>query len=556
MRTTPFLETLFVASKASGIVPFHPNSSQRLALAKIEEQLDEIKMVRAIILKSRQIGMSTLAEGLALLFEMCFPPLGGLVIAQDNRTSRDLLEKTKLMWNTWPLRERFGNPRYATRSEMHWRNGSRLVIHSAKEVHSTRGITAQVLHCSEVAFWPDPREMMKGLLQGVPHTPKTMVLMESTANGVGGFFYDFWQAAVEGENEYVAIFIPWFLHEEYESPSTARLGRLDDEEKVLAKLMARPVKVTATLTLPGLTDTQIADKLRWRRWKIEDLAGDVEGFHQEYPSSPEEAFVSAGVNIFPLTSLQACYSAETAVARGELIRDTSGRPAFSHNPDGPMKLYRRPADSGVWAADPNLYMVAGDPTFTTENDPAVIQVINRRSMEQVAVWEQKIDPISFAEELAKMGHFYNHATVTCEIEGPGYGTIGRLAEIYDRIWQHHYADRWKNRARGQQLGWSTNRQRKEYAIGWTKKLVNDRSLILHDPRTFNQLRDYVNGPDGMGPADPNGHDDHVMALAIALACHAFEGPLAPLLTVGPRRDIDLDAMEQFQATRPGILGGA
>jgi hypothetical protein len=127
--------------------------------------------------------------------------------------------------------------------------------------------------------------------------------------------------------------------------------------------------------------------------------------------------------------------------------------------------------------------------------------------------------VNFADELAKIGRYYNNAIVTTEIEGGGYATIGALVKGgYPRIWQHRWADKHQGKI-GQNFGWSTNYQRKHWAVGDTIKLLSDRSITLHDEKTYNQMVSYqvINQYGEMGgPRD--GHDDAVMAFAIGICC--------------------------------------
>jgi hypothetical protein len=149
---------------------------------------------------------------------------------------------------------------------------------------------------------------------------------------------------------------------------------------------------------------------------------------------------------------------------------------------------------------------------------ACAQVINSATYEQVAVWHGKCDPMSFAEEIAKLGAYYNMATIACEIEGPGYAAIGRLVELdYPNIWRTRWADRAQGKV-GETMGWSTTMKRKEWAIGWLIKLMVDDDITIHHPATYDEMRIFVrleNG--GYGPASEFAHDDCVMAMAIALA---------------------------------------
>src|SRR3546814_17839588 len=88
-------------------------------------------------------------------------------------------------------------------------------VGTAKAAGVGRSDTIQFFHGSEVAHWANAEEHAAGALQAVPRAAGTEVILESTANGVGGLFYNLWQAAVRGEGDYQAIFIPWFRHGDY-----------------------------------------------------------------------------------------------------------------------------------------------------------------------------------------------------------------------------------------------------------------------------------------------------------------------------------------------------
>ena len=265
------------------------------------------------------------------------------------------------------------------------------------------------------------------------------------------------------------------------------------------------------------------DHLAWRRWAIRNLAdSNIERFMQEYPSTPEEAFIASGTNVFPIQNLKMVYEPKAGV-KGFLTR-RGNYVEFTPDRSGSLTIYRKPSSDLSWGK----YFIGADPTHTTMGDNACAQVINRRTYEQVAVWNGKIDPMTFAEELAKLGAYYNHATISTEVEGPGYATIGRLIEIdYPYIWRNRWADKTPGKI-SETMGWSTTWKRKEWAIGWLIKLIADRDMTIHEPPTHAERRTSVTLPNGVYvPADGSGrsHDDCVMAMAIACICASTEGPV-------------------------------
>lgn len=521
MNLRPLLHQLSIVDTKSRLVPFRLNWAQEEYLAEVHRQHGERKPVRIIVLKARQLGISTLTEGIMFLWCMMHHRTRSLVIAHDVDSGQHLLSITENYWETYPFKQLYTN-KYKSKNELSWvENHSAMKVQTAANTKAGRSKTLTSMHASEVAFWEKAQTTMLGLNQALHPEPNTFACIESTANGVGGFFYDQWNAAVQGEIEYVPLFFPWWRHPQYSWSHITHndpppLGKLDDEERVLRRV--------------GVDD----DHLAWRRWAIKNLTNSsLEDFHQEYPSTPEEAFITTGTNIFPIGHLadEAVYQ-PFAPTIGRLVRQ-GARVEFVPDITGPLRVYRTPSRDRDWG----VYMVAGDPTRYTMGDFACIQVINRITWEQCAVWRGKIDPNSFAEEIAKLGIYYNTAVVTCEVEGPGYSTVGALVQMsYPKIWRHHWADKDPTKV-GTQYGWSTNHQRKQWAIGMLLKLVVDHSIVIHDKQTFIEMREYITLPGGeMGPSSKDGYDDTVTSLAIACICSATEGPVAYTPDLGMGED--------------------
>ena len=510
MNFDPFVERLSIRTKMQTVEKFHPNWAQQQLLAAVNEQYSTGQPVRIVVLKARQLGISTVAEALMFAWVMMHEQTYGLVIAHEIDASEYLLNMTKLYWETFPFKDLY-TTKYVSRKELAWEEtGSSIRIATAKNMRAGRSRTINAMHGSEIAFWDRPDEMMLGLRQTIPNHAKSLILLESTANGVGNWFYDTWQNAVSGENDYKPLFFPWWEHPEYTASASnlkkESLTNLNEDERVLKKMKVDD------------------DHLIWRRWAIRNLAdSNLERFMQEYPSTPEEAFIASGTNVFPIQSLKLVYEPKAGV-KGFLTR-RGNYVEFLPDRAGSLTIFRKPSGDLSWGK----YFVGADPTHTTMGDNACAQVINRRTYEQVAVWNGKIDPMTFAEELAKLGAYYNHATISTEIEGPGYATIGRLVEIdYPHIWRNRWADRSPGKI-SETMGWSTTWKRKEWAIGWLIKLIADQDMTIHCAKTYDEMRTYVTLPNGgYGPADGSGrsHDDCVMAMAIACICASTEGPVS------------------------------
>lgn len=512
---------LQISTKEHGVQPFIPNNGQIEIISSIERQAKANRPVRILVLKARQLGMSTVSAAAMFCRRFLLAHTTGLTIAHESPASEHLHGMARLYWDTWPFNQCY-TAKYLSKREIAWREtGSSIRTAVAKNLGAGRARTIHDLHASEVAFWEDPERLWLGLKQTIPSRPGSMIIIESTANGAGGWFSDLWHSSISKDTEFEAMFFPWWRHHEYCASylemDSEDLGRLDPEEKFLRAM--------------GVDD----DHLQWRRWAIINLAGeDLDGFHQEYPSTAEEAFVASGRPVFPIDKVRDAFQPLTndagaliSPAQGVMIQDGHGSYKFVSQPNGPLSIYKMPGRDREWSQ----YFVAGDPCHAAGDDFACIQVINRRTYEQVAVWHGKIDPSHFAHELVKLAVFYNEAELTTEVEGPGYATIGAIMEIgYPYVWRHRNADRVPGKM-SQAYGWSTTWKRKDWAIAELGKLILDGSIILHDEGTRDELLSYVMLDSGQfgsyGPADPRGHDDRVMSLAIAVVCSRTEGPLAP-----------------------------
>jgi hypothetical protein len=514
----PLLTKLQIVDTRAHLIPFQLNWAQREYLAEFNRQYDKNKIVRIIVLKARQLGVSTLTEAIMFLYCFMFSRVHGSVIAHETDSAQHLLGMTQTYWDSYVFKPLY-TTKYKSRNELSWvETDSSLKVSTAKNVDTGRSKTLQMVHASEVAFWDHAKETMGGLDQAFHFEPNTFGCIESTANGVGGFFYDQWAAASDGEIEYIPLFFPWWRHPQYtfsylhrvNQLSLPPLGHLNEEERVLQKL--------------GVD----ADHLLWRRWGIRNLCqNNLALFHQEYPSDPEEAFVATGTNVFPKNDLQICYEPIEFPLVGRLLRE-GAKVRFVPDSQGPLKIFAYPSKD----TDYGKYMVAGDPTRVTYGDFAVAQVINRRTYEQVAVWRGRIDPSSFAEELAKLAIYYHTALLTNETTGAGYVTIGALIQMnYPNLYKHRWADREPTKI-ATQYGWDTNEQRKHWMIGFLLKLIVDHVIIIHDGRTYYELLNYVtlaNG--GFGANSSAGYDDTVTSLAMACVCSstevllAYEGPV-------------------------------
>ena len=518
MKIVPFVRTLKVKDKlTNAVVPFVLNDEQLNFAYDAERQLARRKRVRTIVLKARQLGISTITEGMAFQCATLFDEFEALIVAHDSKSSQKILKMTNRFHNNYRFNQLFPT-RFANVNTLAFANNmSEITTATAKNIDAGRGGSPRFLHGSEVAFWDDGESLMTNLSQSVPDGPNTFIILESTAKGVGNYFHKEWEAAVAGDSEYTPKFYPWWRGKGYTAEvvgiSSELPGRYTDAEIILKRAFK-------------LTDGQLA----WRRWAIRNKTNnDVLKFMQEYPSTPEEAFIATGTNVFPLESLKRCFVPST-FERGNLVSPGGPEVKFRRVPNGALTIFKHPSPD----RSHGQYIIGADPTHTLQGDFAVAQVLNRRTMEQVAVYRQRIDPGSFADDLFLLGRYYNDAIMCPEKEGPGYLTVGKLlGKNYPRMYMHTKTDHTPGKIVGDTYGWGTNKQTKSEALGVLLELVVEginpvtgNGLMLHDPTTYSELTGYVALDNGrFGNANGSENDDTVMALAIAATCHFHAGPV-------------------------------
>jgi hypothetical protein len=270
---------LAVRSKSGEVKSLLLNKAQRYIHSCIEEQKRETGQVRAIILKGRQQGVSTYVEGRYYWKTTHRKGVRAFILTHEADSTSALFEMVERYHQSAP---NFVKPSTGASNQKELsfdKLDSGYKVGTAGNKSVGRGTTIQYFHGSEVAYWPNASEHAKGILQAVPDEADTEIILESTANGVGNFFYQQWQQAETGASPFQAIFVPWFWQDEYRKDPKGL--KRSDEEQELAEIY-------------GLDDHQIA----FRRSKIAELSADgIDGlfaFRQEYPMTAQEAFQVSG----------------------------------------------------------------------------------------------------------------------------------------------------------------------------------------------------------------------------------------------------------------------
>ena len=203
---------LKIKTKSGEIIPFVFNKAQKFAHAKIEEQKARTGRVRAVIVKARQEGLSTYISGRYFHQTSLTPGLDAFIMAHISDSTRHLFGMAKRYYENAPPAI---VPKIETLNEKRMVFGginSGYSVGTAGNAQIGRGLTIQLFHGSEVAFFENTNEITTGILQAIPDVAGTEVIFESTANGVGNMFHQLAMAGIgdNPESDFITIFIPWF----------------------------------------------------------------------------------------------------------------------------------------------------------------------------------------------------------------------------------------------------------------------------------------------------------------------------------------------------------
>jgi hypothetical protein len=270
---------LKIRTKSGRIEPFVLNRAQRHVHRQLEAQRAATGKVRALLLKARQQGFSTYIAGRFYWQATHRRGTQVFILTHEQDATANLFGMVERYHaHNHPLvKPSTGAANAKTLYFDRLDSGYSVGTAGAKAVGRSK--TVQLLHGSEVAFWKNAAEHFAGLVQAVPDLPGTEIVLESTANGMGGDYHARWVQAEAGIGDYIAIFVPWFWSDEYRR--TPPEGFVLDEEEA------------AYASAHGLDLEQMA----WRRAKIAELK-DPLLFRQEYPATAAEAFQTTGHESF------------------------------------------------------------------------------------------------------------------------------------------------------------------------------------------------------------------------------------------------------------------
>jgi hypothetical protein len=500
---------LKIVDKKSRLIALVSNKNQLIADAILDDLESRGVPVRILFLKGRQEGISTWASSRQFKRTATRRYQRALVIAHDLDSTNNIFGMHKTYYENLP---NFIRPKrtISNRKEMIFASpigdssglNSVIRVETAGKGTAGRSGTYIDVHCSEFAYWTDASTVRTSLFQSVP-IDGGIIVIESTANGmtgVGGEFYKMWQEAKAGLNDFIPVFLPWYNQDEYELAGEwdgKHDDRYGDEDLYLEKLTEIFGKERAV------------KKLLWRRHKIRnDMGGGMlsplEQFKQEYPFTPDEAFLSSGRPVFDSVKLlRDIEIAEKFIPRIGIMTEKG----FVDNPNGPYKLFIESADCDkgyAVGADVAEGLATGDFSTMCGID---------KNLTLAMTYKDHIGPGDFGHEMVKGCKFLRNALAAPEINNHGHTTFFAMKQLG---WHHFYVRpvvEERSDEPTEKLCWQTNIKTKavmldEFVAAWRSGL-----FIIKDVEMLREMLLVVFNPDGT--VTLNGRD-LVVAGCIAL----------------------------------------
>ncbi len=458
---------LRIRDKGGRLRPLRANGAQR--------QFERQRGRQNIVLKARQMGMTTWIAGRCYLRTALQPGSTALLVAHNQQAAQVLFAMVRRMWEEMPreLREGELRLRRSNASEMVFaETRSEFRVASAADVNAGRGLSLQTLHCSEVSRWPgDSRATLAGLRAAL--APGGELMLESTPSGAYGAFYDEWSGAVEGgtrgeeqEGSLVRHFLPWWLETSYVGPEVAREA-MTAEERLLAERS-------------GLSGAQIG----FRR-ELERRYGALR--LQEFAEEAETCFRATG---------SCCF--EVAVLERRMAE--VGEP-WQRRRNGALLMWLPPVAG-------RRYVMAVDTAGGgADGDFAAVQVVDVLTGVQCAELQERLRPAALAEVCAGLSREYGEALVAVERNNHGAAVLA-LLELRGEVELYR---------QGGQAGWLTTAASKPEVVAQLGTLLQSTPERLMSRRLLGECRTFVLDERGRAGAAGGAHDDLVMAMAIAQA---------------------------------------
>ena len=510
------IELVFVVvDKNQKTMPFFLNEVQNDFVGVINKAKDNynkglISDISILVLKGRQQGFTTFVTAYQLANSILNRNFQGFTLADKSDNAEAIFQnKAKFPHSQLPFQlkptEKFNNRKQLLFEKI---NSSWAVDTATKDVGRSR--TVNFFHGSECAFWKDGIQPIQAGL-GEAFTKNCIKIYESTANGYNDY-HTMWESG-----SYINCFYEWWRTSEYKVPFIDENVKQEFEHKIdveaswLYKRL-RWLKEEKKLSL---------EQLHWYCEKYNKYI-DKRLIRQEYPCTPEEAFLLSGETVFDTEAIQErLKEIPSPLKIGYFTYDYDGLKISNikwvNDRNGYIRIYKVPN-----VPKQTLYCVGGD-TAGEGSDYFTAHVLDAKTGEQVAVLKHQLDADLYTKQVFCLGKYYS----TRDIYGQYNDALIAIESNFDsfpirelqRLGYYHQYTRVRiddNTKQPQKsYGFKTTVLTRPTIISNLIELVRDETEKINDKDTLKELMTIVRNEQGRIEAPEGGHDDQMMGLAIA-----------------------------------------
>ena len=500
--------TFIVVDKNQKTMPFFFNDVQKDFIDRLNQAIEDFEAgiitdISLVILKGRQQGFTTVVTALQLAYSITHKNFQGFTLADKSDNSEAIFQnKAKFPYSQLPdalkPTEKFNNRRQLLFEKI---NSSWAVDTATKNVGRSR--TVNFFHGSECAFWADGIAFVQGAL-GEAFTKNCIKIWESTANGYNDY-QKMWDSGA-----HINCFYEWWKTKEY----TISFRNEDIMQDFLHQI-----------------DTKkdwIWDRLRWLRdekhlepeqlywyWNKYDKYLDKDLIKQEYPCTPQEAFLLSGKNVFDTEAiLERLERLQKPLKVGYFRYDYDGlrisNVRWVNDRNGYIKIYQLPNTPAV-----TEYCIGGDTAGSDSGDDFFTgHVLDAKTGVQVAHLKHQFDADQYTRQMYCLGLYFRWALIGIEANFDSF-PIKELQRLgypkqYVRVTQDTYTGKTEKR-----FGFKTTSLTRPTIISRLVEIVREHCDTINDKETLEELLTITRNDKGRIEAPQGGHDDDMMGLAIA-----------------------------------------
>jgi len=448
-------EYIKVTHPVRGLVPFKLYPFQHRIIESIENNRFNI------LRKFRQAGCTTIAASYALWVIIFQKHKQVVILSKGDVEATEVLDRIKLMYDELP---KFLKPGIVEDNKHTLKLGTNSTIKSRPSGRqSGRSLAGSLLIIDEAAFIENIDTIWAAVYPIISTGGRAFVL--STVNGIGNWYHDVYQKAVEGANSFHPIDIRWQEHPEYQRQADGFSWLYED------------------MKIKGL------DVDRWEETTRANMP--LKQWLQEYECS----FLGTG---------------DTYI-EGSILKEVASQTSenFDIKYNNRMRVWQEPQPF-------YSYLIACDTALGRDRDYSAFHVINMYNGQQVAEFYSNRTPINeFAKIIADEGMLYNVAHVLCERNTIGNNLIDWLYNIYE------YENLWCDEK--DDFGFLVTVKNRDTILANLEEAIRTNLIKINSTRTCDELMTFVIKNQGRPEAEKGYHDDLIMSLALAV--HGYKNLL-------------------------------